>query len=338
MSLSRIFLMTKKDIVLTTREKFFLAMIIFPIISTFIVNAALGSTGASNPSLALYAGDNLKSALMERSTLDIEYFDDPSALYDAVSKGEYDGGLIVGEYTKLYMSGNSLLNERVAIQSTVSSALSEISGKSKALIVESVILGEEEYSLKVRIIPFLLIFSVVIAGFIISSSLVEEREKKTINALLVSPASPLEVIISKSIYGLFLGIVLSAIVLIMNNALSEPLILFFLFLGTVFTVGIGLLGGAVMDNITDLIARMKIFNIFLQFPALVILFPQIPQWIGKFFPTYYFIDPVLRLSQGSAGFGDVWMHALVLLGCDIIVIMLASRVLRQRILGRNLFI
>ena len=88
-----------------------------------------------------------------------------------------------------------------------------------------------------------------------------------------------------------------------------------------------------MDNITDLVARMKLFNIFLQLPALVILFPQIPQWVGMLFPTYYFIDPILSITQYGAGIGDVWWKLLVLIACDVAVLALAARVLRQRMLG-----
>jgi len=167
---------------------------------------------------------------------------------------------------------------------------------------------------------------------------VGEREKKTINALLVSPISTTEIILSKTLFGLFLGVVLGSIILLIYNSFTATLILPFLFLGTVFTVGIGLITGSVMDNITDLIARQKIFNMLLTFPALVILFPQIPQWIAKFFPTYYFIDPILRISQTGAGMGDVWLEMLVIVICDIVVLVLAVKVLKQRMIGRKVSI
>jgi ABC-2 type transport system permease protein len=49
------------------------------------------------------------------------------------------------------------------------------------------------------------------------------------------------------------------------------------------------------------------------------MFPQVPSWIGYFFPTYYVIRPVVDLSITGAGFGDVALYigvlfALVLLG------------------------
>jgi ABC-2 type transport system permease protein len=144
----------------------------------------------------------------------------------------------------------------------------------------------------------------------------------------------MEIIVAKALFGLFLGMVMGMLILVLNNALSDALVVVFLLFGVLFTVGLGLIAGVIMDNITDLVARMKLFNIFLQLPALVILFPQIPQWIGMLFPTYYFIDPILSITQYGAGIGDVWWKLLVLIGCDMVVLALASRVLRRRMLGK----
>jgi ABC-2 type transport system permease protein len=188
------------------------------------------------------------------------------------------------------ISGKSLLNERLTISATLMDTFREWSGLEDSAAIETKLIGTEVFSLEVRILPMLLIMATVVSGFIISASLVEEREYKTLNAVLVTPITPLEVIVAKSFYGLFLGLVLGVVILVLNGSFTGEvhLIILFLILGTFFTVGIGLAGGVIMNNITDLIARMKLFNLFLLFPALVIFFPQIPQWIGKLFPLYYF--------------------------------------------------
>ena len=84
-----------------------------------------------------------------------------------------------------------------------------------------------------------------------------------------------------------------------------------------------------------MVARMKIFNLVLLFSVFIIFFPQIPQWIGKFFPTYYFIHPILTITQDGATWADVWWEAVVLIVVDILVLFLASRVLRVRMLGKE---
>jgi len=93
------------------------------------------------------------------------------------------------------------------------------------------------------------------------------------------------------------------------------------------------MAGVVMKDITDLISRMKLLGFFFMIPALVILFPQIPQWLGKFFPTYYFIHPLLVITQRGATWSDVWWEAVVMIIIDVVVLYATSRVLRRRMLG-----
>jgi len=336
MSHNRVLSMAKKDIILTTRESFFLYMIMMPIVATLVINAALGSVGASNPTLAVYGDENVASLLISEQSVDATLFSSIEALQDAVMKGEYDAGLIASQNPKLLFSGKSLLNERAILWATASYALKESYGEPDTIAFDTRTLSEEGLPLKVRLIPFLLILSAMIGGLIISSSLIEEREQKTLDAVLVTPMTPFEVIMSKSLYGLFLGLVLGIIILVLNNSLNSPLVVLFLLFGTLFTVGLGLIAGVVMDNITDLIARMKIFQLFIQLPALIVLFPQIPQWLGKLVPTYYFINPILEITQNGAVWADVWWQWAILVVCDILILLLASRVLKKRMTGENI--
>lgn len=49
-------------------------------------------------------------------------------------------------------------------------------------------------------------------------------------------------------------------------------------------------------------------------PALVYMFPQIPQWIAKVFPTYYMIAPVVEIVQHGGGWPDIAFDVSVLVG------------------------
>jgi ABC-2 type transport system permease protein len=51
------------------------------------------------------------------------------------------------------------------------------------------------------------------------------------------------------------------------------------------------------------------------------MFPGIPQWIGKIFPTYYIIQPVVEISQQGGAWPDIVFEVSILAG--LIVLMLA---------------
>lgn len=338
MNISRLLSMTRKDIVLTSRESFFMLIIIMPILVALVIHAALGGFGAQPPSVAVYGDDTIIELLQKEPSVTVNSLPSEQKLREAVLQGEYDAGVIItGKTPQVVISGKSLLNERITIAATLMNVYRKSANLQDIVTFNSIVVGTEGYSLKVRMVPFLIILVTIIGGLIISSSLIEEREVKTLNAVLVTPITPLEVIIAKSLFGLFLGLILGIILLVLTNSLAGAvhLIVLFLVLGTLFTVGLGLMAGVVMDNITDLIARMKMFNIVLLFPALVILFPQIPQWIAKFFPTYYYIHPILTITQDGAVWADVWWEAVVLIVVDILVLFLASRVLKTRMLGEK---
>lgn len=342
MNVPRLLAMVKKDVVLTTRQSFFVLMIVMPILLTLVLNTALGSVGTKTPTLGVYGEGELVDLLEQKPTIKVITVSSEEDLREAVLQGEYDAGLIIppekGDPLYLMISGRSLLNDRLTIGATLLYTYREHAHTEALATFETRVIGEEEFSLSARFIPFFLVFATVIGGFIISSSLIEEREMRTLNAVLVTPITPLEVVVAKSVYGLFLGLVLGLLILVLNSSLTGEiyLILLFLVLGTLFAVGLGLMAGVIMKNITDLVARMKLFNLFFMFPAFVILFPQIPQWLGYFFPTYYFIDPIFSITQKGAGWSEVWWEAVVLVVIDVAVLILASRILRERMLGREI--
>ena len=335
---SRLLTVARKDIMTTTREGFFLFFLFMPILASLILNATLGTVGTATPDLAVYGTGELVTVLDDEQAIDLRVVSSAEDLRNGVLEGRYDAGLLISPSPTLLISGESLLSERITIGATLARAYQRVSGEEGGISFEERVIGTEEYSLKVRLIPFVLILTTIVGGLLISTSLIEEREKKTLNAILITPLTPGEAILAKSLFGLFIGLTLGVIILLLNGSLTGGLILIlvFLILGTLFSVGLGLMAGVVMDSITDLIARMKIFNFFLVLPALVLLFPQIPQWIGKLFPTYYFVHPLLMITQKGAGWSDVWWEAGVLLACDLIVLALASKVLRKRMLGEEI--
>jgi ABC-2 type transport system permease protein len=47
---------------------------------------------------------------------------------------------------------------------------------------------------------------------------------------------------------------------------------------------------------------------------LITLFPDtIPQWIARFFPTYYVMQPVMDISQKGVGLGAIAFDLIILL-------------------------
>jgi ABC-2 type transport system permease protein len=68
-------------------------------------------------------------------------------------------------------------------------------------------------------------------------------------------------------------------------------------------------------------------------PTVVYMFPSIPAWIGRIFPTYYLLQPVIDISQKGAGWAQVRFDAIILAAIDAGMIVLLALLLwraRQR--------
>jgi hypothetical protein len=97
--------------------------------------------------------------------------------------------------------------------------------------------------------------SVVFAITMVSTSLVphimlEERHTKTIDALLVSPASPSQVVLGKAVTGLFYCLTAAAVTFVLNLTLVNQwgLAVLAAVLGSLFAVALGLLLGSTIAN------------------------------------------------------------------------------------------
>ena len=154
-------------------------------------------------------------------------------------------------------------------------------------------------------------------------------------AIVISPASIGEIFIAKGILGIALSIVMGVAILILNHAFGSNTLLLIgvLTLGAIMAAEIGLICGVFIKDITTLFTIWKSGGIFLFGPALIYMFPQIPEWIAKVFPTYYALQPVVKLSLEGGDWSSIAVNVFILIGIDILFLIpvaLAARRLGQR--------
>jgi ABC-2 type transport system permease protein len=163
-------------------------------------------------------------------------------------------------------------------------------------------------------------------------AVITEKEKKTMTALATTPTTLGEIFISKGVIGAILSLLMGIVILLINQAFGvQPwLLVLVLGLGAVMTSIIGLLAGAFLKDITSLLAFSKIAGFVLIAPGFVYMFPQIPQWLGYFFPTYYIVEPIVDLVQRGGGWHDIALNVFILIGLIVLLFVILSIVLRKK--------
>ena len=172
----------------------------------------------------------------------------------------------------------------------------------------------------------------MIGGIMVpATSLVDEKMKRTLTALTTTPTSIGEVYLAKGLLGVIIGVVMGVVTLAMNRAFgSQPLLLVALLaLGSMLASAFGILMGMLLKDINSLFATIKGIGIFLYAPAIVYLFPTLPEWIGRIFPTYYIIGPIMEVTQKGASYGDIAPDVAILIGIILLVVGIIALLARR---------
>ena len=166
----------------------------------------------------------------------------------------------------------------------------------------------------------------LICAMMTSISVVREKERGTMEVLLVSPVKPLMVIIAKAVPYLVLAFGILVIILLMARfVLGVPLegSLFWIITVSTLYILLALSLGLLISNIaqTQLVALLMSAMILLM-PVVMLsgmLFPvesmpKILQWISAVVPPRYYIQAMRKLMIMGVGISDV-MHEVVVLLC-----------------------
>jgi len=147
------------------------------------------------------------------------------------------------------------------------------------------------------------LFGVIMAGVYSPAMMfAEEKEKHTLRVLMLSPATPGEILVSKGLVT-FLMIVLVTLLLIPISGVtvqSYPLLAVVLLLGSVFVISLGFLIGLFSPN------QMATGYIGMPVYLVLLLIPMLGQQhrllavLAKFVPSNYIGDGVFKALQGQS--------------------------------------
>lgn len=328
MSLTNTLRILGKDLRLGPRSPVFLWVLVLPFLITFVVQVAFGSLFDPEPRLGIV--DRGESTITtEAQGLDgiqVTLLSGVEELKTRVRANDLDAGLVLapgfddavraGDRPQLefYVGGESHASSRIVLAVTTLDLIREVEGKAPPVDVDLVELGAAAQPLTVRLIPFVVMYALLIAGvFLPSFSLADEREKRTLEALVITPVRMSEVVLAKGILGFVLAIAMAFVTLWMNSALNaQPLALsVVLLIGGFMLVVIGLIYGTASKDVTGVFTLIKGTGVLLLGPTIFYIFPSWPQWIAKLFPTYWIINPVYEVTINNAGLGDVWVELAI---------------------------
>ena len=183
----------------------------------------------------------------------------------------------------------------------------------------------------------------LICAMMTSVSIVREKERGTMEVLLVSPVRPLMIIVAKVIPYLLLALVILAVILLMSaTVLDVPLQggLGWILVVSLIYILLALSLGLLISNIaqTQFVALL-VSAMVLLLPTVMLsgmLFPvesmpTVLQWISAVIPPRYYIQAMRKLMIMGVGIQEVWREVLVLIGMTALLLVVSLKKFKTRL-------
>ena len=183
----------------------------------------------------------------------------------------------------------------------------------------------------------------LICAMMTSVSIVKEKERGTMEVLLVSPIRPLMIIVAKVVPYLLLALLILAIILLMSaTVLDVPLQggLGWILVVSLIYILLALSLGLLISNIaqTQFVALL-VSAMVLLLPTVMLsgmLFPvesmpTILQWVSAVIPPRYYIQAMRKLMIMGVGIQEVWQEVVVLIGMTALLLVVSLKKFKVRL-------
>ena len=346
---------TRKDVIDAIRNRYLLTALITPLFVAVLFRVLL--PGINNQSiLTVVVHDSGSSAMVGelRKTQQIGVVEASSAeaMASEVEKRKAIGGLLVpGNFDADVAAGKQpeltiyVNNKKGAIEQAAFRRLLDqqvralVKHPEPARLVwvdmdkDASAQSRAGLGLEQMLLPLLLIMTLgMIGAMVVPLLLVEEKEKRTLDFLLASPASLKEIVAGKALTGVAYTILIAGLLLVVNRRLvgNWPLTALAILLGLLFVVAIGLFMGSLLNNtmqVNTWASSVLILLLAPSFPSLGL--PGAIDTAMRLIPTYYLTE-ALKLSLAGGSSSRIWGHLAVVAGCTVLAFFAAAWALRRR--------
>ena len=345
----------KKDLTLFMRNRFFAFITVLGLVAYAIVYFVMPSELDESFEIALYAPNmpqELQDVFGERG-IDLNQTESEVALREAVADNEFGAGVVLsdevmaqlatGQETTLtvYFSSETPEDINDALETLLSMTFNDISyrlsGQPLNIVVEEEILGHDllgqPIAIRDRMLPLFAVFLLMTETLALSSLIAEEREGRTLQALLITPLNMRGLFVSKGIMGVIMAFGQAVLLMVVTGGLAQQplLMLVALLLGSIMVTGLAFLIAAAAKDLLSVLAWGILALLLLTIPAFTVLFPgAVTDWI-KLVPSFYLIDTVHQVVNFGASWDGVGFNLIVLLVTSAVFFALGTTVLGRKV-------
>ena len=334
MDIQRIAVLMGKDARLGAANFMVIYVLVMPVVLSLLIALVFGDLLAQTPRLGIYdpsASEKFTRPLLDHPSINTTMYSSDEALQSAVGRGSEEIGLSLSagfaaaleddskevDFTA-YRWGEAGVRNLLLLESAISRAMTAGIGRSIEQLPVTVnaeqIGSANTQTWSQRLLPLLLIMAIVLGGlFFPAASLLDEKKHRTL-------------------VGFILSGIMGTVILLINGAFAGQiaLLLLVIALGGLMSSAFGIVLGSVSKDMDTFMGIVKGAGILLYAPGILKIFPQVPEWIGRLFPTYYLMNPLLEVSQNGAGIAEIALDIAVLALISAALLVLLSSVIGRQ--------
>ncbi|MEP7284983.1 MAG: ABC transporter permease [Chloroflexota bacterium] len=363
--LGRILAITQKELIQTMRDRATLIILLtIPLVQLLLYATAIHTDVQHIPMVVADQSVSSESRLYLNALVDSNYFDIVSTVssqdkvMDAIDSGQASLGIVIppnfASQVKLNQAQVLMLVDG-SDSFTTSSAYSTANSISQSYAINLIHEPVSPLNTSIRILynPDLKDLWFLIPGLIASLlqtqtlaltalAVVRERETGTIEAILVTPIRPIELMLGKSIPNLFIAFCNMVSILIVGQLIfGVPFrgnLLLYIILCTVFALsglalGLAISAGsqnqAQAQQLTQVVSFTGLFLSGFLFPQYAL--PLVLRAISYLSPLTYFIPISRGIFTKGIGLDALWGNVIALSITLVATIYIASRLFRERL-------
>ncbi|HEX8995875.1 MAG TPA: ABC transporter permease [Ktedonobacterales bacterium] len=338
-----------------------LSMLLTPVVLSLLFAALSGLLGTTPTTLLVYnpersrIGQVVSQSLSASQVTIAEFPDEVSSAFAPGKSPAYTLGMDVppgfdaslerGEHPQLalYFNGSQLnALQRQHVVSVIDDYARSVSHAAPTVIITPATSDPatlfSNLDLSTFYVALALLTSISVGISLVSTLLVEEKQRKTLHMLLISPATLTDVVLGKLLVGVVYQLILSVVVMALLHGFvgNLPLVLLFVLLITGFGHALSLLAGSVFHTTSGLGGFLGIVSLLFVLPA-VFASP-----LGTFFgtgliqstlrllPTYYMADGLLNALKNQGAAADALLDLSVTVGGMLICLVAAIWILHRQ--------
>jgi len=342
---------TLKDITDAVKNKNIISLLLSALFVVVVYKYLPGLTAEEGPpALLVYDPDEsaLLAALEDSQAVDLYTYKSAADMQYYLTNGDQpELGLVIPSDFNNLMTSNKPLelqgyvlhlftdDEVYSLKRFMEDEFENLLGQPITIRVERIQLQPETYGMTVITSMGFVFVTLMVGMLVIPHMMIEEKQEKTMDSLLISPATSNHIVVAKSLTGLIFTLIMLLMTLVFNWALIQQRWLFLLggILGALFAIGLGILLGLVIDSRQQLTLWAWVVILPLYLPMMLVLmdnlFPERLIKILSWFPSSALFRVFRTAMAGTTPAAYFLPQLGILASCTLVFFIIDSWLIRR---------